>query len=73
MNSRQHWFWHCLLGFSALVLFVMFNVAIYQRDEARSRAKPVIEMHGTTLVVSCPKPVTPTAASPSARQERFIL
>lgn len=73
MNSRQHWFWHFLLGFAALVIFVMFNVAIYQRDEARRLARPVIEVSGTTMTVTCPKPVTPTAADQALRQERFIL
>lgn len=73
MNSRQHWFWHCLLGLGSLVIFAMFNVAIYQRDEARRLAKPVIDMNGTTIVVSCPKPITPTAARPALRHERFIL
>lgn len=73
MNSRQHWFWHCLLGLAALVIFAMFNVAIYQRDEARRLAKPVIDMRGTTLVVSCPKPATPTAATTAPRHERFVL
>ncbi len=73
MNSRQHWFWHCLLGLAALVIFAMFNVAIYQRDEARRLAKPVIEVSGTTMTVTCPKPTTPTAAHPVPRHERFIL
>ena len=73
MNSRQHWFWHCLLGLGSLVIFAMFNVAIYQRDEARRLAKPVIEVSGTTMTVTCPKPITPTAASPAPRQERFVL
>ncbi|WP_430317555.1 hypothetical protein [Pseudomonas nitroreducens] len=73
MSNRQHWFWHCLLSLAALVIFAMFNVAIYQRDEARRLAKPVIDMNGTTIVVSCPKPITPTAARPAPRHERFIL
>lgn len=73
MNSRQHWFWHCLLGFAVLVIFVMFNVAIYQRDEAQRLARPVIEVSGTTMTVTCPKPYTPTAVSPAPRQERFVL
>ncbi len=73
MSTSTHWFWHCLLGLAALVIFAMFNVAIYQRDEARRLAKPVIEVSGTTMTVTCPKPATPTAASPAPRHERFIL
>lgn len=73
MSTSTHWFWHCLLGLAALVIFAMFNVAIYQRDEARRLAKPVIEVSGTTMTVSCSKPMTPTAAHPVPRHERFIL
>ncbi|MDH0291425.1 hypothetical protein N7414_20055 [Pseudomonas sp. GD04087] len=72
MNSA-HWFWHWLLGIAAIAFFGMLMAAIEQRDEARRLAKPVIDMNGTTIVVSCPKPATPTAASPAPRQERFIL
>lgn len=73
MNSRQHWFWHYLLGIAAIANFAFYQVALEQRDEARRQAKPTIEMRGTPLVVSCPKPATPTAASPVPRQERFVL
>lgn len=73
MNSRQHWFWHWLLGIAAIANFAFYQTALEQRDEARRQAKPSIEMRGTTLVVSCPKPATPTAASPATRQERFVL
>ncbi len=73
MNNRQHWFLHWLLGAAFIAMFCIANVAFMQRDEARRLAKPVIDMNGTTIVVSCPKPATPTAASPAPRQERFIL
>lgn len=73
MNSRQHCFWHWLLGIFAIANFAIAIGAFEQRDEARRLAKPVIDMRGTTLVVSCPKPATPTAATPAPRHERFIL
>lgn len=74
MSSRQHWAWHCLLSITAIAFFGLFLAAVEQRDEARRLAKPTIEMRGTTLVVSCPKPITP-AAAPGAHQQqpRFIL
>ncbi|MFZ5959816.1 hypothetical protein ACOXVJ_20135 [Pseudomonas knackmussii] len=74
MNSRAHWFWHCLLSVAAISFLGFFMAAIEQRDEARRLARPSIDMRGTTLVVSCPKPITPTAA-PGAhpQQPRFIL
>lgn len=72
MNSH-HWFWHWLLSIFAIANFAIAMGAFEQRDEARRLAKPSIEMRGTTLVVSCPKPATPTAASPAPRQERFVL
>jgi len=73
MSTSTHWFWHWLLGIAAIANFAFYQTALEQRDEARRQAKPSIEMRGTTLVVSCPKPVTPTAASPTPRHERFIL
>lgn len=73
MNSRQHWFWHWLLGIFAIANFAIAMGAFEQRDEARRLAKPVIDMNGTTIVVTCPKPATPTAATPAPRQERFVL
>lgn len=72
MNSR-HWFWHWLLGIAAIANFAFYQTALEQRDEARRQAKPTIDMRGTTLVVSCPKPATPTAATPAPRHERFVL
>lgn len=68
MSTSTHWFWHWLLGTFAIAMG-----AFEQRDEARHLAKPVIDMNGTTIVVSCPKPITPTAARPALRHERFIL
>lgn len=73
MTNSRHWFWHWLLGVAAIANFAFYQTALEQRDEARRQAKPSIEMRGTTLVVSCPKPATPTAASPAPRQERFAL
>lgn len=73
MSSRSHWFWHVLLGVAAVTFLGLCQTAIEQRDEARRLAKPVIDMNGTTIVVTCPKPATPTAASPVPRQERFVL
>ena len=73
MSNGQHWLCHWLLGAAFIAMFCIANVAFMQRDEARRQAKPSIEMRGTTLVVSCPKPATPTAASPAPRQERFVL
>lgn len=74
MSSRDHWFWHVLLGIAAITFFGLCQTAIEQRDEARRLAKPTIEMRGTTLVVSCPKPITPAAAPGAPRQQpRFIL
>lgn len=72
MNSR-HWFWHWLLSIAAIAFFGMLMAALEQRDEARRLAKPVIDMNGTTIVVTCPKPATPTAATQVWRQERFVL
>ncbi|WP_440468074.1 hypothetical protein ACKI1H_07850 [Pseudomonas sp. YH-1] len=71
--SRNHWFWHWLLGIAAIANFAFYQAALEQRDEARRLTKPTIDMRGTTLVVSCPKPATPTAATPALRQERFVL
>ncbi|WP_325435135.1 hypothetical protein [Pseudomonas nitroreducens] len=71
--SRSHWFWHWLLGIAAIANFAFYQTALEQRDEARRQAKPVIEVSGTTMTVTCPKPITPTAASPFPRHERFIL
>ncbi|WP_325436017.1 hypothetical protein [Pseudomonas nitroreducens] len=73
MSNRNHWFWHWLLCVAAIAFFGLFLAAIEQRDEARRLAKPVIDMNGTTIVVSCPKPITPTAARQVQRHERFIL
>ncbi|MDU4251938.1 hypothetical protein [Pseudomonas sp.] len=73
MSSRDHWFWHWLLGIFAIANFAIAMGAFEQRDEARRLAKPVIDMNGTTIVVSCPKPITPTAARQVQRHERFIL
>lgn len=73
MSSRDHWFWHWLLGIFAIANFAIAMGAFEQRDEAQRLAKPVIDMNGTTIVVSCPKPITPTAARPVLRHERFIL
>lgn len=73
MSSRDHWFWHWLLGTFAIANFAIAMGAFEQRDEAQRLAKPSIEMRGTTLVVSCPTPATPTAASQVPRQERFVL
>lgn len=74
MSSRQHWAWHCLLSIAAIAFFGLFLAAVEQRDAARHLAKPTIEMRGTTLVVSCPKPITPAAAPGAPRQQpRFIL
>ena len=73
MSSRDHWLWHWLLGIFAIANFAIAMGAFEQRDEARRLAKPVIDMNGTTIVVSCPKPITPTAARPALWHERFIL
>ena len=75
MNSIHwfHWFWHLMLGLAFVVMSCIADGAFSQRDEARRLAKPVIDMNGTTIVVNCPKPITPTAASPAPRHERFIL
>jgi len=74
MSSRQHWAWHCLLSIAAIAFFGLFLATVEQRDEARRLAKPTIEMRGTTLVVSCPKPITPAAATGARQQQpRFIL
>ena len=74
MNSRAHWFWHCLLSIAATAFFGFFLAAIEQRDEARRQAKPVIEMNGNTMVIACPKPITPTASTGnSAGTPRFVL
>ena len=73
MSNRFHWFWHALLSVAATAFFAIAMGAFEQRDEARRLAKPVIDMNGTTIVVSCPKPITPTAARQVQRHERFIL
>lgn len=73
MSNRFHWFWHALLSVAATAFFAIAMGAFEQRDEARRLAKPVIEISGTTMTVTCPKPATPTAASPAPRHERFIL
>lgn len=73
MSSRDHWFWHWLISIFAIANFAIAMGAFEQRDEARRLAKPVIDMNGTTIVVSCPKPITPTADRPAPRHERFIL
>lgn len=73
MSTSEHWFWHWLLGIFAIANFAIAMGAFEQRDEARRLAKPVIDMNGTTIVVSCPKPITPTAARPAPRHERFVL
>ncbi len=73
MSTSTHWFWHWLLGIFAIANFAIAMGAFEQRDEAQRLAKPVIDMNGTTIVVSCPKPITPTAARPVLRHERFIL
>lgn len=73
MSNRFHWFWHAVLSVAATAFFAIAMGAFEQRDEARRLAKPTIEMRGATLAVSCPKPATPTAASPAPRQERFVL
>ena len=73
MSNGQHWLCHWLLGAAFIAMFCIANVAFMQRDEAQRLAKPSIEMRGTTLVVSCPTPATPTAASQVPRQERFVL
>lgn len=74
MSSRTHWFWHCLLSIAAIAFLGFFMAAIEQRDEARRQAKPVIEMNGNTMVIACPKPITPTASTGgSASTLRFIL
>ena len=74
MNSRAHWFWHCLLSVAAIAFLGFFMAAIEQRDEARRMARPTINMRGTILVVSCQKPITPAAAPGVHRQQpRLIL
>lgn len=74
MNNRAHWFWHSLLSVVAIAFLGFLMAAIEQRDEARRLARPTIDMRGTTLVVSCPKPITPATAPGAQRPEpRFIL
>ncbi len=73
MSNRFHWFWHALLSVAAIAFFAIAMGAFEQRDEARRLAKPVVKVSGTTMTVTCPKPITPTAARPVPRHERFIL